>query len=220
MHNGIDTVVKGVPSDISKTGIFVRTDDINFSLGEEVRLTVKIPDVIESFTIDCQVTRCNDDARFSKGFGLRFKAEPQQVLRLFERENLRIWGEQFVLEPSLRDKKLLLVDGNKFFRNDFARYSNQNGISVTAVEDMAVFQDLNALKNYDVILVAYELEPFSGLEVAEILNKHMPDLPIVMLTEMRNPWEQGNDHTPNVLGFANKWDGMRSILSKTLKIFQ
>jgi len=216
MHDGKE-LVKGAPLDISETGMFVETKDMPFDIGDRVQVTVKIPGLLRSFSQDCEVTRVNTDARFPLGFGVRFSAVPMEVKEFFGDGARTRWGEYFLLTPEQRAQKILLVDNDREFDAALQRYASFVGITMDVVPHLGVFPDLRSIDAYDTLLVCDDLVPFSGLEIAEILGKYLPHKPIVMLTMTRSLWQASTEETPNVVGFASKWDGNRSILSRVLK---
>ena len=216
MHDG-KQLVKGAPIDISHTGLFVETDDLAFEIGGRVQVTVKIPGVLHPFSQECIVARVNADARFPIGFGLQFTEVPEEVENYFGEDVASHWGECFLLTEEQRQQRILLVDADESFTRPFKDYVREKGLNIESVPHLGVFADLSDIDRYDKLVVSYDLEPFSGLQIAEILMKYLPHKPIVLLTMSRQPWDFACADTPNVVGVSNKWDGYRAVLTRALK---
>ena len=72
VHNdGQLSIGNGV--NISSTGMFVETEDQLFTVGEQLKLTVKCNGIQKAFNVLAQVIRFNSDPRFPIGYGLKFE---------------------------------------------------------------------------------------------------------------------------------------------------
>lgn len=69
-NNGQLTIGQGV--NISSTGIFVETSDQLFTVGEQLKLSVRADGQIKAFNAEAQVIRFNSDDKFPLGYGLQF----------------------------------------------------------------------------------------------------------------------------------------------------
>ena len=72
VHNNGQLVI-GSGVNISSTGIFVETKDQLFTVGERLKLSVRIDSLGRPFNAVAQVVRYNSDAKFPVGYGLRFE---------------------------------------------------------------------------------------------------------------------------------------------------
>ncbi len=78
VHNdGQLSIGNGV--NISATGIFVETRDQIFTVGEQLKLSVKVESFPKPFNAVAQVIRYNSDPRFPVGYGLRFEIIDEHI---------------------------------------------------------------------------------------------------------------------------------------------
>lgn len=70
-NNGNLTIGAGV--NVSSSGIFVETHEPIFSLGEKLKLSIKVDGLEKPFNAVASVIRYNTDPRFPIGYGLRFE---------------------------------------------------------------------------------------------------------------------------------------------------
>jgi hypothetical protein len=73
VHNNGQLII-GTGVNISSTGIFVETGEQIFTVGERLKLTVRIDGFVKSFNVISRVVRYNSDPRYPVGFGLSFEA--------------------------------------------------------------------------------------------------------------------------------------------------
>ena len=69
-NNGQLTIGQGV--NISATGIFVETSEQIFTVGEQLKLSVRADGLSKAFNAEAQVVRYNSDDRFPIGYGMQF----------------------------------------------------------------------------------------------------------------------------------------------------
>jgi Tfp pilus assembly protein PilZ len=67
-------MIIGSGVNISSTGIFVETKDQLFTVGEKLKLSVRIDGFVKAFNVVARVVRYNSDPRFPVGFGLSFES--------------------------------------------------------------------------------------------------------------------------------------------------
>lgn len=72
VHNNGQLII-GSGVNISATGIFVETNDQIFTVGEKLKLSVRIDGFVKAFNVVARVVRYNSDPRFPVGFGLSFE---------------------------------------------------------------------------------------------------------------------------------------------------
>lgn len=73
VHNNGQLVI-GAGVNISSTGIFVETSDQLFTVGERLKLSVRVEGLVKAFNVVAQVMRFNSDPRYAIGFGLKFES--------------------------------------------------------------------------------------------------------------------------------------------------
>jgi Tfp pilus assembly protein PilZ len=71
VHNNGQVII-GSGVNISATGIFVETNDQIFTVGEKLKLSVRVDGFVRAFNVLARVVRYNSDPRFPVGFGLMF----------------------------------------------------------------------------------------------------------------------------------------------------
>lgn len=78
VHNNGQLVI-GSGVNISSTGIFVETRDQIFTVGERLKLSVRVESFQKPFNVVAQVARYNSDPRFPVGYGLMFENLEESV---------------------------------------------------------------------------------------------------------------------------------------------
>ncbi|MFY7927507.1 MAG: PilZ domain-containing protein [Oligoflexus sp.] len=90
-NNGQLTIGQGV--NISVDGIFVETSQQLFTVGENLKLSVRAQGMPQAFNAEAVVIRVNDDKRFPVGYGLRFSKidsrSKESIKRLVNEANNR-----------------------------------------------------------------------------------------------------------------------------------
>lgn len=72
VHNNGQLVI-GAGVNISASGIFVETGEQLFTVGEKLKLSVRVDGMSKAFNVVALVVRFNSDPRHSVGYGLRFE---------------------------------------------------------------------------------------------------------------------------------------------------
>lgn len=72
VHNNGQLII-GSGVNVSSTGIFVETSDQIFTVGEKLKITVRIVGFVKSFNVTARVIRFNSDPKLPVGFGLAFE---------------------------------------------------------------------------------------------------------------------------------------------------
>ena len=76
-NNGQLAIGEGV--NISESGMFVETSEQLFTVGEKLKLSVRVDGIDKPFNVVAQVIRYNSDSRFPVGYGLRFDDVIQDI---------------------------------------------------------------------------------------------------------------------------------------------
>jgi len=84
VHNNGQLVI-GAGVNISPTGIFIETLDQLFTIGEQLKLSVRCEGFTKAFNVTAQVMRFNSDKRWPVGYGLRFEGLDASVSEEIER---------------------------------------------------------------------------------------------------------------------------------------
>lgn len=88
-NNGQLTIGQGV--NISATGLFVETTDQLFTVGEQLKLSVRCDGLSKAFNAEALVVRFNTDKRFPLGYGMQFTqiddANREEIQNLVEQLN-------------------------------------------------------------------------------------------------------------------------------------
>jgi hypothetical protein len=72
VHNNGQMII-GSGVNISSSGIFVETNEQIFTVGEKLKLSVRIDGFVKAFNVFARVIRFNSDPRSPVGFGLSFE---------------------------------------------------------------------------------------------------------------------------------------------------
>ena len=202
--------------DISRSGMFVKTDSLPFAPGTELKVTVKLPSHATHFQQRCEVVRSNTNGNEGIGYGLRFSETSMEVLELvgkMGRQNC--YGEYFLLTPEQRSSTFLMMDHDRVFGQIMSQSATQIGVHLEAINQFQKIRRLKLLDQYDFLVVNYDLEPYSGLEIAEQLAELLPGKPLVMMTEGRTGWEQKREFQ-NIVATISKWESKRNFFTRLL----
>lgn len=82
-NNGQIAIGQGV--NISASGLFVETTDQIFTIGSQLKLSVRCHGLARAFNAVAEVIRYNADARYPIGYGLRFEVIDEAIRRDIER---------------------------------------------------------------------------------------------------------------------------------------
>jgi CheY-like chemotaxis protein len=113
-------------------------------------------------------------------------------------------------------KRILLVDEDFEFKRAMNEGAAGRGVALDSVGSRDLMKKLGSLHYYDLVVLDYDLDALTGLEIAEFLQKHMPHKPLVMLTASGRPWQTEGENTPNVRAVKSKWDGIDDILDEAI----
>jgi CheY-like chemotaxis protein len=113
-------------------------------------------------------------------------------------------------------KRILLVDEDFEFKRAMNEGAAGRGVALDSVGSKELVGKLGSLQYYDLVVLDYDLDALTGLEIAEFLQQHMPQKPLVMLTASVRPWQAEAENTPNVRAVKSKWDGIDDILDTAI----
>jgi PilZ domain/GYF domain 2 len=78
VHNNGQLII-GSGVNISSSGIFVETQEQIFTIGEKLKISVRIDGVTKAFNVFARVVRFNSDPRNPVGFGLTFESLDKHI---------------------------------------------------------------------------------------------------------------------------------------------
>jgi len=81
--------------------------------------------------------------------------------------------------------KFVLLGGDNQVAHDYVQAASMRGCALSHFASMQELGYLGRFREYDAAIVHRELNPLSGLELAEYLEKLFQSLPMVLLTEDR-----------------------------------
>jgi len=84
VHNNGQLIIGGGVN-VSSTGIFVETQDQIFTVGEKLKLTVRIDGFVKAFNAVARVVRYNSDPRYPVGFGMSFENLDRSLVEEIEK---------------------------------------------------------------------------------------------------------------------------------------
>ncbi len=82
----------------------------------------------------------------------------------------------------LQKKGILLIDDDEFFRSLFKHVAESLGVPVTVHSSLAEMNSFAALQDFDVAVLDYYLESFTGSEIAEYVEVFFRELPVIVIS--------------------------------------
>jgi len=111
--------------------------------------------------------------------------------------------------------KIVVIDDDRDFRELIERAGHSRGIAVTTFDSLLEMGSFARLREFDVAIVDFHLNSFSGLEVAEYVDVFFKNIPIVMVSA--SDLDEQLDHWPDcVREFVSKSAGIYSILDSAV----
>jgi CheY-like chemotaxis protein len=111
---------------------------------------------------------------------------------------------------------IALIDDNPEFLVLMSYFAQKNNINLTTYESLADMYSFTNLRNFDLILIDYYLEAFTGVEVAEYVETFFQGIPVVLVSS------ESLKHTPDwpsvIKGHLEKKLGPAKIIANSLKI--
>lgn len=78
--------------------------------------------------------------------------------------------------------KILVVDDEKSIRNTFEIFLNNESHNVVLAEDASKAIDIIQNNEIDIIITDIVMPKISGLELLEIVNEKISDIPVIIMT--------------------------------------
>ena len=103
--------------------------------------------------------------------------------------------------------RVIILDDDPVFCALFSAHAKAKGIEIEAVSDSENLFSCIGLTNYSLVMVDYDLNDETGLEVAATLKQKYPDLPILVVSATNRPWQAEHADLTNIRGQVSKWDG-------------
>ena len=116
------------------------------------------------------------------------------------------------MKQDLAAKSVLIIDDDANFGKIMTKMGPRVALSMHAVTSLGDLPHDGPIQDADIILVDYDLEDMTGLEVAEILNNFYPGKPVIMISSTNRPVQEQTLNLPNVAGFASKWQSPHEFL--------
>jgi Tfp pilus assembly protein PilZ len=103
VHNNGQLII-GSGVNVSASGIFVETTEQLFTIGERLKLSVRIEGFVKAFNVVAHVVRFNSDPKYPVGFGLAFENLDQQMRDEIQRMVEKQFAEQKANKQGSSDK--------------------------------------------------------------------------------------------------------------------
>ena len=120
--------------------------------------------------------------------------------------------------PRVSPRKIVIVDDEPGYGEMLRRFARPFGVQIDTLSSQTMGRDLSKLDGYDLVLLSFDMETCTGLEVAEFLGRRLPHKPLVMVASSPHSWESGGLRPPTVRAVVNKWDGLDQLLAATLAV--
>ncbi|MEN9834342.1 MAG: hypothetical protein RL011_535 [Pseudomonadota bacterium] len=115
-------------------------------------------------------------------------------------------------------KGLLLIDDDPWFRAVFRVVCEARGIPITTFASLADMPSVAALQDYDLVIVDYFLESFTGTEIAEYVDAFFKQVPVVIVSGGQIPSAVDRGWPASIRGFITKENGAHTILDFALQV--
>ena len=119
-------------------------------------------------------------------------------------------------QPVVAPKKVLLVDDDAQLGREMFDRARAFGIHLDAIPSSSMEKALPHLEAYDAVMLSYDMDAFTGLEIAEFLGRKLPHKTLVMVAGGLKPWQERPRSIPAIRAVVSKWDGIDTMLAKTL----
>ena len=119
-------------------------------------------------------------------------------------------------QPVVAPKKILLVDDDAQLGREMLDRARAFGIQLDAIPSASMQKALPHLEAYDAVMLSYDMDAFTGLEIAEFIGSKLPHKTLVMVADSLKPWQERPRSIPAVRAVVSKWDGIDTMLAKTL----
>ncbi len=117
-----------------------------------------------------------------------------------------------------RQKGILLIDDDPWFRAIFRVVCEARGIPISTVASLSDMPSVAALKDYDLVIADYFLESFTGAEIAEYVDAFFSQVPVVIVSGSQMPASTHSSWPTSIRGFMTKSQGAHTILDFALQI--
>jgi|GEM_PF-5513992 len=115
-------------------------------------------------------------------------------------------------------KGILLIDDDPWFRAVFRVVCEARGLPITTFASLADMPSVAALKDYDLVIVDYYLESFTGTEIAEYVDAFFSQVPVVIVSGSQIPSAVDCGWPASIRGFITKTNGAHTILDYALQV--
>lgn len=116
--------------------------------------------------------------------------------------------------------RFLLIDDDPGFAAILKQAAQGAGFVLESVESLEKVGKIAELDGFDAVLVDYDLEKGTGIQVAEFLVATRPRLPVILVSSTNRPLQDARAQLPNVLGFVSKWRNPREFIGEFLTIWR
>jgi len=96
----------------------------------------------------------------------------------------------------------LLIDDDTNFGKIVQKYAKTVGVNVTCVKSIKNLKNLDSIRAFDAVLLDYDLEDMTGFEVAEYLDVHLKNKPVVMVSSTNRPYQDRLANLSNIAGWS------------------
>ncbi|RZA13721.1 MAG: response regulator [Proteobacteria bacterium] len=117
-------------------------------------------------------------------------------------------------------EKVLLIDDDRVFGSIIKNTATHFGMNLDTLVDAPSRRKLTLIDDYDLLLLDYDLESTTGFAFAEVLNKAMPYMPIILISSSNRPTADKLFELPNIIGFVSKWTKPEEFFLRSLELYR
>lgn len=128
--------------------------------------------------------------------------------------------ETLKIEMSDIHGKVLLIDDDLIFARIIKTAAKEFGMAVDTLSDAPSQRKVADLKCYDLVLLDYDLEGTTGFAFAEILNKILPGMPVILISSSNRPYQDKLSRLPNIIGFVSKWSKPEEFFLRSVELYK
>lgn len=118
----------------------------------------------------------------------------------------------------VRPKRILVIDDDPAFGRIIKALAESRGYTCDWVESLDALGRVGRVGEYDLAILDYFLEQFTGGEIAEYVEVFFSKIPVVIVSSRPDIHAQQRKWPPCVKLFVDKLSGAKSILDEALRL--
>lgn len=116
--------------------------------------------------------------------------------------------------------RVLLIDDDRIFGKIIQTAASELGMKLDTLVDAPSKRKIPAMKQYDLVLLDYDLEGTTGFALAEQMNKLLPNVPVILISSSNRPYQDKLGRLPNIIGFVSKWSKPEEFFTRSVELYK